>query len=295
MNARRRDLTEPVTVIGVAVAALVAVVAVVHGLGTEGVATAAKGPATISKPATPIPPVQTSTPGSTTTPVPPGVQLATAVYDLRANTFLEQSQANTPFAAESLTKLLIAMDLVSSGQLAGQNLPRVQNMLATSDDEAANQLWTGDGGPLIIARSVRRMDLTHTVGPKDPGRWGDTVTTATDVVRIYQYLMTKTPAAPRDILLTDLSSTSPRATDGTDQNFGIISVVPMGQWWVKQAWACCRPAWDVHTTGLVGPDQRYVVVAMSQQPTAGGFGGAASFLTTVTKKLVGNLNLTTRA
>ena len=293
MSQRRRDLTEPVTVVGVAVSALVAVIFVVHSLGTAGVATAEKPPPTSA--AAPPAAVTTTTarPAPTTASIPAGVQLATAVYDLREGAFISRSDDTKPFAAESLTKLLIATDLASSGKLTVATLPKVQSMLSTSDDQTANQLWTSDGGPQIVSRAVRAMGLKSTVPPKDPGRWGDTVTTAADVVRIYQYVMTKMPATERDILLTDLTAT-PRAADGTDQDFGITAVLPDGQWWVKQAWACCRPAWDVHTTGLVGADRRYVVVALSQQPVAGGFGGATKVMTTVAKNLISGLDLAAR-
>jgi hypothetical protein len=211
------------------------------------------------------------------------------VYDLRDNAFVSQSNQNRQFAAESLTKLLIATDLAAAGKLTGDNLPRVQRMLSTSDDTAANQLWTADGGPQIVTRAVRSMGLRQTTPPRDPGRWGDTATTAADMVRIYQHIV-KMPAAQRDVLLADLATT-PRAADGTNQDFGITAVLPDGQWWAKQAWACCRPAWDVHTTGLVGQDHRYVVVALSQQPLAGGFGGATKVITTVAKNLVAGLEI----
>lgn len=280
------------TLVGVAVAALVAVAVVFHSVGTEGTATA--------EPVKPAPSSQVSTPVTVPTTVPPpapttttpslpaDVQLATAVYDLKTGTFVTRSQVDTPFAAESLTKLLIAMDLGMAGKLTGENLPKVQSMLATSDDQSANQLWTGDGGTQIVSRAVRSMGLKATTPPRDPGRWGDMTTTAADVVRIYQFLMTRMPAGPRDVVLRDLTAL-PRAADGTDQDFGITAAVPAGQWWVKQAWACCRPAWDVHTTGLVGPGQRYIVVAMSQQPVAGGFGGAAKVMTEVARRLVAGL------
>ncbi|MFC0436229.1 hypothetical protein [Kutzneria buriramensis] len=290
MSTRRRDLTEPVTLVGVAVAALVAVAVVFHSVGTEGTATAEPAkPAPSSQVSVPVKVTTTvKPPAPTTTALPADVRLATAVYDLKTDAFVNRSEVDTPFAAESLTKLLIAMDLGMAGKLTGDTLPKVQAMLATSDDQTANQLWTSDGSTQIVSRSVRSMGLKATTPPRDPGRWGDMTTTAADVVRIYQFLMTRMPAGPRDIVLRDLTAL-PRAADGTDQDFGITAAVPAGQWWVKQAWACCRPAWDVHTTGLVGPGQRYIVVAMSQQPVAGGFGGAAKVMTEVARRLVAGL------
>ena len=279
---------EPVTLVGVAVAALVAVIVVAQGVGTATEATAQKPlPTTPTTTPIPQPPARSTT---TTASLPAGIQLATAVYDLRANTFVSESAVDRPFAAESLTKLLIATDLAAAGKLTGDNLPKVQRMLSTSDDATANQLWTADGGPQIVTRAIRSMGLRQTTPPRDPGRWGDTATSAADVVRVYQHIVTKMPAAQRDVLLADLATT-PRAADGTNQDFGITAALPAGQWWAKQAWACCRPAWDVHTTGLVGADRRYIVVALSQQPLAGGFGGATKVMTTVAKNLVAGLEV----
>ncbi|HTI22123.1 MAG TPA: hypothetical protein VL652_14100 [Kutzneria sp.] len=288
MRQRRRDLTEPVTVIGVAVAALVAVVFVIQSVDTGEVATAQPPvtlPTTTAVPPPPLPP-----PVTTSTALPADIQLATAVFDLRDNALVSQSNENRQFAAESLTKLLIATDLAAAGKLTGDNLPRVQRMLSVSDDTTANQLWTADGGPAIVTRAIRSMGLKATTPPRDPGRWGDMTTTAADVVRIYQHIMTKMPVGQRTVLLNDLATT-PRAADGTNQDFGITAALPDGEWWAKQAWACCRPEWDVHTTGLVGEDHRYVVVALSQQPLAGGFGGATKVMTTVAKNLVAGLEI----
>jgi hypothetical protein len=289
VRQRRRDLTEPVTVIGVAVAALVAVVFVIQSVDTGEVSAAQQQP---------VPPPPTTTtalppappPVTTSTGLPANIQLATAVFDLRDNALVSQSNENRQFAAESLTKLLIATDLAAAGRLTGDNLPRVQRMLSTSDDTTANQLWTADGGPQIVTRAIRSMGLRATTPPRDPGRWGDMTTTAADVVRIYQHIVTKMPAGQRNVLLNDLATT-PRAADGTNQDFGITAALPDGEWWAKQAWACCRPEWDVHTTGVVGEDHRYVVVALSQQPLAPGFGGATKVITTVAKNLVAGLEI----
>ena len=276
------------TVIGVAVAALVAVVFVIQSVDTGEVATAQPPvtlPTTTAVPPPPLPP-----PVTTSTALPADIQLATAVFDLRDNALVSQSNENRQFAAESLTKLLIATDLAAAGKLTGDNVPRVRRMLSVSDDTTANQLWTADGGPAIVTRAIRSMGLKATTPPRDPGRWGDTTTTAADVVRIYQHIMTKMPVGQRTVLLNDLATT-PRAADGTNQDFGITAALPDGEWWAKQAWACCRPEWDVHTTGLVGEDHRYVVVALSQQPLAGGFGGATKVMTTVAKNLVAGLEI----
>lgn len=274
-------------VIGVAVAVLIAGFVSVHGLLGGSVATAAKETRTAQTVQTTKPTRPTTT---TATPAPAKpLQLATAVYDLRTSTFRERDGENTPFAAESLTKLLIAMDMSMSARLSGPNIAKMQQMLSTSDDQIANQLWASNGGPQIVTRTVRTMGLTHTVAPTDPGRWGDTMTTAADIVRVYQYLMTSTPPAQRAVVLAALGATTQRAVDSTDQFFGVAGVVPMGQRWVKQAWACCRPAWDVHTSGIIGPDQRYVVVVLSQQSLAAGLTGASKYLTGVVKQLVTGL------
>ncbi|WP_211769209.1 hypothetical protein [Kutzneria sp. CA-103260] len=189
----------------------------------------------------------------------PDGEFSLLVFDRVNGQVMASRNPTTPYPAESVVKLLIAVSALQSGADAGV----VASMLMRSDDEIANQLWKKYGDTAIVHRAIKVMGLSGTVAPADPGRWGDTQITAEDLVKVYQYLLDKAPATIRDVILKALSSATRYAADGFDQYFGIPDALGDQAWAVKQGWACCRPDRVAHTTGLLGDQQRYIVVALS--------------------------------
>ena len=59
----------------------------------------------------------------------------------------------------------------------------------------------------------------------------------------------------------------------------------IADWWVKQGWGCCRPNRVLHTTGLVGTNQRYVLVILSSAPSSTNATEAADAITAATRAL----------
>jgi hypothetical protein len=209
----------------------------------------------------------------------PQATLGIEVYDRVANTPLLSSNADRAFPAESVVKLLIAVDALSHHRATAD---RVTQMLARSDDSIANALWSAGGGSRIVTTLVAQLNLRHTTPPADPARWGDTTTTADDVVRIYQFL----ESSDQKTVIDALYHAPATAADGFDQSFGIPAAIGGGQWWVKQGWGCCRPDRVLHTTGLVGSGQRYVVAVLSSAPSSANAEAAAAAITAATRVLV---------
>ncbi|MBB5889233.1 hypothetical protein ACFFS4_30750 [Kutzneria kofuensis] len=208
----------------------------------------------------------------------PQATLGMEVYDRTADSTLLASGADRPFPAESVVKLLIAIDALRhhTGSVA-----KVTQMLARSDDSIANALWASGGGPKIVTSLAAELHLQHTTAPQDSARWGDTTTTADDVVRIYRYL----ESAGQQTIVNALHHAPATAADGFDQSFGIPSL-GVGDWWVKQGWGCCRPDRVLHTTGLVGSGQRYVVVILSSAPSSTNAADEAASITAATRALL---------
>lgn len=211
--------------------------------------------------------------------------VAVAVYDRDTDRLLRDEGANQQFRAASLVKLLIAIDLVQRGHVTPQRpSPRVRRMLATSDDAIATQLWASGGGTQIVRRTVASLGLEHTEPPADPGRWGDTLVTTQDVLRVYRAVLEMSPAQRR-LLLEPLREAPRQAADGTDQHFGIPDALPGRSWAIKQGWAAGRGGVDAHTSGLVGPADRYVIVVLTHRPSGTGLANAALQLTATTAEL----------
>ncbi|HET9257338.1 MAG TPA: hypothetical protein VFO16_19350 [Pseudonocardiaceae bacterium] len=199
----------------------------------------------------------------------PGADVGFEVFDRDTGTMLASQDADRQFASMSVVKLLIALDV-----LAGDNgaLPdngtqqELHQMLAASDDDIADDLWSADGGPAIVTRMASTLELTGTQPPSDPGEWGDTLITAQDMVKVYQYITNQLPQPQRDLILGALSDAPKIAADGFNQYFGIPDGLPGASWAVKQGWGTSGSEAVMNSTGLVGPDWRYVVVVLVSAP-----------------------------
>ncbi|SDJ28876.1 hypothetical protein SAMN05192558_11498 [Actinokineospora alba] len=197
------------------------------------------------------------------------------VIDRQTGAELVSVNPDRRFHSASLVKLLIALDVLHSG---GGDRDRVRRMLQMSDDPIASELWTRAGGVAMITRTAKRLGLTHTRPPTDPGRWGDTLLSPRDVARIYTHVLTELPAADQ-ALVVDALATAPRvAADGFDQHFGIPTGVD-ADWAVKQGWGDNAKVDFVHSTGLVGAKWRYIVVLLTEHPPSTRLATAASSVT----------------
>lgn len=185
---------------------------------------------------------------------------------------------NQPFPMASVVKLFIADDLLMGDQpLSPADRRSLDVMLRASDDSAAEIFWNRLGGSPVINRIVARYGLTGTTPPYD-GHWDVTLSTASDLVRYYDMLLNGSGGLPRDkaeIILSNLAMSTPTAIDGTQpggvypQRFGIPDGLYAEPVAVKQGWFCCwNGANQLHvSTGVIGPDRRYVMAISSLQPT----------------------------
>lgn len=212
-----------------------------------------------------------------------GGRVGLAVYDLRTATMLAESGAQQAFPTESVVKLLIALDALRRGDSAEV----VAEMLSRSDDQTATQLWNRNGGPQIVSRTAQRIGLPHTGPPGIPYMWGDTRTTADDLIVLYRYLLHAAPAAAADIVVTALADATRLGADGFYQYFGIPAAAAGRSWAVKQGWACCRPGRALHTTGIV--DGRYLIVVLTTHPPQTTWASAERQLTTLVARLLRHL------
>ncbi|GDY28403.1 hypothetical protein [Gandjariella thermophila] len=145
---------------------------------------------------------------------------------------------------------------------------QLRQMLSASHDGVADDLWDAEGGPALVTRMAGMLGLTGTQPPDDPGEWGDTLTTARDVVTVYRYIANRLAAPDRDLVLSALTEAPRTATDGFDQYFGIPDGLPHTPWAIKQGWGTSGDAAVMNSTGLVGPSQRYVAVLLASAPAS---------------------------
>jgi hypothetical protein len=203
-----------------------------------------------------------------------GATISVAVLDRTTHRLL--SNGNDQLVAiASVAKLFIADDLLAQGvvdnrQLSTQDRQALDNMLRSSDDDAAETFWAQRGGEPIISDVAARYGLTSTAPPTD-GQWWNTTSSASDLVRYYDTLLDGSGGLSRQraqIIVDDLAGSTAVGADGYPQRFGIPDGLPAESVAVKQGWMCCvGDSWMHLSTGIIGAQQRYVMVIESLQPS----------------------------
>ncbi|MET8846544.1 hypothetical protein [Amycolatopsis sp. NPDC004625] len=208
-----------------------------------------------------------------------GGNVSAVVFDRQSGKTTVSVHPDRDYTSASLVKLLIALSVLERGGPVAD----VQRMLSRSDDDLASRFWTSYGGPSIVTQWARKLGLTGTRAPADPGRWGDTQITAPDVVKIYRYLLDHGPSA----IMAALRAATERGSDGFRQYFGIPDAAGGRAWAVKQGWSCCKPTRMLHTSGVLGDDSRYIVVVLTEHPAGVDYPTASKRVTDIVAKLLG--------
>ncbi|MBB5854470.1 hypothetical protein HDA45_004557 [Amycolatopsis umgeniensis] len=268
--------------------------------GSEAIAVAASGASEVtvdveSAPAespapTPSPPSKSAEPGKPSTDIDTkalaelvdGGQVSVVLYDRTAKKSTVSLKSERSYTSASLVKLLIALEALQAGAPPSS----VQRMLSASDDDIASRLWTAYGGPAIVTRWALKIGLGGTHPPEDPGRWGDTRITAADIVKIYRYVLDQVSAGTRTTIMRALSGATESGSDGIRQYFGVPDAVGSLPWSIKQGWACCRGSRILHSSGVLGKDNRYIVVVLTSQPTSTTYASGGKRVTDVVKALL---------
>jgi hypothetical protein len=218
-------------------------------------------------------------------------RLGIEIVDLGACAVETSWKADQPQPTASVVKLLIAVDLIDrSGVPSGSEATAVHAMLAASDDRVASRLWQQNGGPDIIRRQVAKLGLTHTTPPADPGQWGSTRMSPTDVITTYRYLTARLSEEGREFLTEAMENTPRTAVDGFDQHFGIPRAFPGASWAVKQGWGSSEARRVLNTTGLVRTASgTYAVAVLASWNESIDWPTATTALTTAISALKGSL------
>jgi hypothetical protein len=191
-------------------------------------------------------------------------------------------------AIASVVKLFIADDMLLRGPpLSPDDLKLFQSMLRSSDDSAAEVFWNRGGGSAIVTRVAARYGLGGTRPPGN-GRWFNTVSTAADLVRYYDMMLSGAGGLPLDkaeMIVSNLAQSTPTGIDGMmpggvyPQRFGIPEGLYAEPVAVKQGWMCCVGSdWMHLSTGIIGSDRRYIMAIASDQPA-----GAEAARATITQ------------
>ena len=200
--------------------------------------------------------------------------LSVAILDRKTHELISNGNPQIVGTA-SVAKLFIADDLLlqeSEGKttLSPDDRQALDGMLEASDDGAAEKFWGQGGGASIITQVASRYGLSSTT-PPDDGRWWNTMSTVTDLIRYYDRLLDGSGGLPVEramLIVNDLAQSTPNGIDGYPQRFGIPEGLFAEPVAVKQGWMCCIGSdWMHLSTGVIGADHRYIMVVQSLQPS----------------------------
>jgi hypothetical protein len=210
-----------------------------------------------------------------------GAAIELAVLDRDTDEYVDNGEAaHQHIGSASVVKVFIAENLLhrrDRGEisLSQDDLDDMVRMLRSSANAPANRFWSTYGANDIVRDVIRRYRLTETGLTSDINFWGYTPITAHDMVVFYRRLLDGRGGlsnASRDFIVEQLRRSTPRSPEGDWQFFGLHDGLPrepvIAQ---KQGWMCCLGGGIYrHSTGAVGPEARYIVVALSEGPSSVG-------------------------
>lgn len=218
-----------------------------------------------------------------------GLEVSIAVIDRELDEeIVNGAEADTPFLGASLVKLFLADNLLQrqrAGEfrLSAEDRFLLEAMLVASDDAAADSLYSRFGGEEIVTEVAQRYRLSSVAPTTEAGVWELTTMSARDVARYYDRFLSRMPAPDRDYLLELLRGSAMIAQDGFDQFFGIPTALPGLTWAIKQAWMCCPSNTSyLHTTGILGTDNRFTVAILSSDSGVVASGFSTDVLSQIT-------------
>jgi hypothetical protein len=164
----------------------------------------------------------------------------------------------------STPKLAMVVDLLlrnDSGaiRLTVEDRDLMQKMLHSSDDDAATTLWKRYGAEDYATRfpSYGMTDMKFTA--EHPHTWGWILTTANDLDRLMNYVLTKLPAIHRDYIVREMRTVDP------NQQWGVWGAGHAASPGNKNGWSDDNDdgSWITNSVGFVGPKERFPVSIMN--------------------------------
>ncbi|GAA0626654.1 serine hydrolase [Kutzneria viridogrisea] len=173
--------------------------------------------------------------------------------------------AGTLIWACSTPKLAMVVDLLlrnDSGAitLTAEDRELMHRMLNSSDDAAATTMWNRYGGEAEYAKrfpSYGMTDMRFT--DKHPHHWGWILTTANDLDRLVNYVLTRLPRQHRDYIVGEMRAVDP------NQQWGVWGAGEAARPGNKDGWSDDNDdgSWIMNSVGFVGPGERFTLALMN--------------------------------
>jgi Beta-lactamase enzyme family len=192
--------------------------------------------------------------------------------------------AGTPIWTASTIKLAMVADLLTRERAGAIRLSDADRrlmvaMLRSSDNAAADTLWSRYGGPAQTFNADFPRYGMPNIRPQ-PGfgdvfpYWGFQKATADDFDGLMNYVLTGLTPTDATAVVAEM-----QRVDG-QQQWGVWGAGPAMTPGNKNGWSQEEGGWVVNTVGFAGPQQRYTLSIMN---ALGGEGGYDDGVTTTTQ------------
>jgi hypothetical protein len=194
----------------------------------------------------------------------------------------------------STIKLAMVVDLLTRARtgvlaLTPADQQQMSAMMHSSDDDAADALWSRYGGADHTAYNANfprygMTDLRPQKGFSDVyPYWGFQKTTANDLDRLMSYVLTQLPPAQTAAIVYELQNVA------TNQQWGVWGAGPAMTPGNKDGWSLEQGGWVTNSVGFAGPGQRYTLAMMNSLGGAGGYDDGVATTTRLAQILLSGL------
>jgi hypothetical protein len=224
----------------------------------------------------------------------PGV-VGYVLRDRKTGAVYRNTHAADPVWTASTIKLAMVVDLLSRQRGGSITLTDADNrliaaMLHSSDDDAADTLWSRYGGP--DHQAYNNDFPAYGMTDLRPQRgftnifpyWGFQKATPDDLDRLINYTLTRLNPADTASIVEALQHVDP------DQQWGVWGAGPAMAPGNKDGWSLEDHGWVVNTVGFAGAGQRYTLAVMNDLGNDGGYDDGVATTTRVSELLLAGLD-----
>lgn len=191
----------------------------------------------------------------------------------------------------STIKLAMVVDLLNRHyagtlDLTASDQQRIAAMLHSSDDDAADTLWSRYGGAdhLAFNNAFPRYGMTDLTPQRGFSSifpyWGFQKATPNDLDRLINYTLTRLNPADTADIVAALQHVDP------NQQWGVWGAGPLMAPGNKDGWSLEQGGWVTNSVGFAGPGQRYTLAVMNALDGEGGFDQGAATTTELSRLLL---------
>jgi beta-lactamase class A len=211
--------------------------------------------------------------------------------DRESGAVYRNSHAGDLIWTASTIKLAMVVDLLTRQRagtvsLSADDRRLIAAMLHSSDDDAADALWSRYGGTDHQAFNTAfprygMTDLQPQRGFTDVyPYWGFQKSTANDLDRLINYVLTTFDPSDRADVVGQLQQVAP------DQQWGVWGAGPSMAPGNKDGWSLEQGGWVINSVGFAGPGQRYTLAVMNSLGNAGGYDNGVETTTQLSRLLL---------